>query len=88
MNIGPRSEIWTMHPDREDFGTSRHWSRTIGDNRYSFTVANMPNGELRLAVSVYNGYGDDGTEWGRKTGMKFGCAWTEIHSLTFPPSAR
>lgn len=84
---GPRGEITTSSSNKPRFGSTRRWSRTIGGARYSFTAVLMPNGERRYAVSKYNGYGDDGTEEGRAIGMRFGCAWTEVHFITVPAPA-
>jgi hypothetical protein len=44
----------------------------------------MPNGDRRYFVNRYNGYGDDGTEEGRKSGMRFGCAWPQVHAIIVP----
>jgi hypothetical protein len=80
-----RSEIYVTEPLREGNGTSRLWSRTIAGVAYSFTAVTMPDGERRYFVSRYNGYRDDGTEWGRTIGMQFGCAWTPVHSIIVKP---
>lgn len=83
--IGPRSDGYISEPTREGNGTGYHYSRTIYGVRYGFTAVSMPNGERRYFVTRYNGYGDDGTEWGRSSGMRFGCAWTPVHSITRYP---
>lgn len=80
--ISPRTTGYVMEPIRKGDGTSFTYTRNIYGTAYSFTAVAMPNGERRYFVSRYNGYGDDGTEWGRQSGMRFGCAWTPIHSLT------
>lgn len=82
--LGERTPLRTTMPDRAGNGVSRRWSRTIGAHRYSFTVVNMPSGELRLFAEVYNGYGDNGTPESREIGMRFGCAWTPVHSIILP----
>lgn len=84
--MNARTEVITRQPSRPGNGVSRVWRRTIGANVYAFTVVNMPDGELRLFAQVYNGYGDDGTEFGRTTGMRFGCAWSRVHDITLSPS--
>lgn len=85
MPIGVRGPVHESEPDRPDNGKARRWRRTINGTPYGFTVVNMPDGELRLIVRKYNGYGDDGTEEGRARGMRFGCAWSQVHWITLRP---
>lgn len=80
--ISPRTNGYVHQPTRAHDGWSFRYSRTIYGTPYSFTVVTMPNGERRYAVDRYNGYGDNGTAWGRKIGMQFGCAWTPVHFIT------
>jgi len=81
MAIGARGEVGTYEPDREGSGRSRMWRRDINDTPYQFTVVNMPDGEIRLFVSRYNGYGD-GSAMDRDSAMRFACAWTRVHAIT------
>lgn len=75
---GPRSDVVDHAPIREGNGSTRTWSRTLRGVPHSFTAVMMPSGERRYAVDRYNGYGDDGTAEGRRSGMRFGCAWTPV----------
>jgi hypothetical protein len=84
---GPRSSITEHAPTREGNGSTRTWTRTLRGVPHSFTAVTMPNGERRYAVSRYNGYGDDGTEAGRRSGMRFGCAWSVVAFWTVRPPA-
>lgn len=71
MPIGQRGEVDTTMGDGAH-GTSRRWRRAINGRTYSFTVVNMPNGDLRMFVRHYNGYAG---------GMSFQCAWTLDKSI-------
>lgn len=81
MVIGKRGGIFQSNQRGTGHGTSWSWSRTINGKPYSFTFVIMPNGELRWFVEAYNGYGDDGTDWGRAQGMRFGCAWSPVKTI-------
>lgn len=59
---------------REGHGDSRSWTRLLNGKLYSFNVVNMPNGEVRWFVSIYNGY---------IGGPKFACAWSRVRQWTF-----
>jgi hypothetical protein len=94
MPIGPRG---TVHftPGMDGHGSSRTFRRTINGRHFSFNVVNMPNGDVRLFVSVYNGYGDrDVALFGMtqaeadERGMRWGCAWTHLHSITIKAPVR
>lgn len=87
MDTQPRSEIGTRAPSSPEHGTTRVWDRIIGGAHFAFTAVTMPNGELRYFVKRYNGYGDDGTEWGVTSGKRFSCAWTLVHSIIVKPAA-
>lgn len=82
--VGERSDIRVTMPDREGNGVGRRWGRVINGTPYAFTAVVMPSGERRYYAEKYNGYGDDGTVDGRMSGMRFGCAWSPAHDITFP----
>lgn len=88
MHVGTRSEGYTHTPDRAGFGTSRHWSRDIGDWRYSFTLVDMPDGEVRWFVQRYDTpiseYGSDGVPV--ESRMRFGCYWHPHREWIFKAS--
>jgi hypothetical protein len=69
-----RSEVQINAPSREGNGTSHVWSRTIDGQLFSFTLVNMPNGEIRWFVSRFNGY---------VGGPRWGCAWTPHREWIF-----
>jgi hypothetical protein len=75
--MGKRGDIYAPEP-QAGWGRSRSWRRTIGDNDYTFNVVNMPDGELRLFVSKYNGYL---AEYNKFQGMQYSCAWSPVHSI-------
>lgn len=89
QTTGPRSEV-RSHVEPADVRhpsgpvTVRSWTRVIGGVQHSFRAIEMPNGERRYVANRYNGYGDDGTEAGRTSGMRFGCAWSQIAFWTVP----
>lgn len=94
MPIGPRG---TVHftPGFDGHGSSRTFRRTINGRHFSFNVVNMPNGDVRLFVKVYNGYGDRDVKLFGMTqaeaderGMQWGCAWTHLHSITIKAPVR
>lgn len=92
--LGERSTVHLNEADRPGWGTSRTWRRTINGKHYSFTVVNMPDGELRMTVRLYNGYGnDDVTLFGMsqaeadERGMRWACAWNLVKSITIKPPA-
>jgi hypothetical protein len=74
--FGPRSAVIDHEPIGQGFGSYRTWSRTIGQNRYSFTLVTMPNGEIRYAVRKFNSY---------VGGPGFDCAWDRVHFFTIKP---
>jgi len=78
---GPRSAVrgaWQPQPGGTERNTHvRTWSRVLSGVPHHFTAILMPNGDRRYAVDRYNGYGDDGSEAGRTSGMRFGCAWSQ-----------
>lgn len=82
MSIGKSSIIHTS--ENSNGSVTRRWTREINGTPFSFTVVNMPDGELRLIVKYYNGYGED-TEVGREVGMKFSCAWDQYKWITIKP---
>lgn len=86
MVIGPRSPIRRYVPTNPTRGTSRTWMRTINGTPHAFVAVSMPDGERRYSVRRYNGYCDDGTPEGRKSGMRFGCAWSPVHFVTVAPA--
>lgn len=69
VTFGLRSEVRYTPPTRSGLGDSRRWRREINGQLYSFTVVRMPNGDVRLIVSKFNGY-CGGPSWG--------CAW-DLH---------
>jgi hypothetical protein len=80
-STGTRSPVIRYGALREGSGAVRVWVRTIAGVPYRFTAVLMPDGERRYVVNRYNGYGDDGTEGGRETGMRFDCAWNRVHFI-------
>jgi hypothetical protein len=73
FTVGPRGEVHTYTPWQEGHGTSRSWRRTINGARFTFTVVNMPDGEVRWFVDRFNGYcGGEG----------WACAWNRVRSWT------
>lgn len=80
-----RSSVRVMAPDRPGFGTSRHWRRTIGEWVYSFTLVDMPDGEVRWFVRRYDRpvsqHGTDG--FPEKNRMQFDCYWNLHRQWTF-----
>jgi hypothetical protein len=85
-DTGPRSTITDHQPNRPGNGSSRTWSRVLRGVPHRFTAVTMPDGERRYFADRYNGYGDDGTDRGRESGMRFGCAWSRVASWIIPPS--
>lgn len=65
-------------PRRPGDGTSWYLRHTNPRGTYDLTRVEMPDGQLRLYASRYNGYGDDGTAEGQRAGMRFGCAWSPV----------
>jgi hypothetical protein len=93
MPIGERDPVNTT-AGNDDHGDLRTWRRTINGKHYSFNVVNMPDGELRLFASVYNGYGDKDVQLFGMTqaeaderGMQWGCAWDRVHAITIKSPA-
>lgn len=90
MNVGPRSKGYTLRPSRPDFGTSRAWARNIGDWRYSFTLVNMPSGEVRWFVRRYDTpisqWADRASYTNEEARMKFDCYWHPYRTWTFKPT--
>lgn len=94
MPIGPRTTVHLTEAPRNGWGCSRTFRRTINGKHYSFTVVNMPKGELRLTVRVYNGYGDSHVEIDGATqaeadelGMQWACAWDHIKNIVIKAPA-
>lgn len=90
MRVGARGTIHESKADRPGNGDSRQWSRNIGDWRYSFTLVNMPNGEVRWSVSRYD---TPISEWthrasytNEQTRLMFGCYWHPYRKWTFKPT--
>jgi len=78
QDTGPRSPVIDHEPDRPGNGSTRTWSRVLRGVPHGFTAVTMPDGERRYFASRYNGYGDDGTDAGRESGMRYGCAWSRV----------
>jgi hypothetical protein len=90
MHVGTRSTGYMMEPTRPGDGTSRSWSRDIGDYRYSFTLVNMPSGEVRWFVSRYDKpisqYEQEGSVTPESLRMRFGAYWHPYREWTFKPT--
>lgn len=84
VEMGARSDVHTYNPDRDGNGVSRMWRRTINGKDFAFTVVNMPDGELRLFVRIYNGYGAGSMDIARS--QQFGCAWSPYKSIIIRPA--
>jgi hypothetical protein len=91
MPIEARKEVFERPGGKDGEGRVRTWGRTINGRHFAFNVVNMPNGDLRLFVRVYNGYADSDVELlgisqaeADERGMKWGCAWTLLHSIILP----
>jgi hypothetical protein len=87
MRVGIRSDVYTMKPTSEGNGTSRAWKRQLGHWLFSFTLVNMPNGEIRWFVRRYDTRVELwSTEAEETLRMRFGCYWHPYREWTFKPT--
>jgi hypothetical protein len=90
MRVGARGAVHESKADRPGNGDSRRWSRNIGDWRYSFTLVNMPSGEIRWFVTRYDTpiskWADRASYTNEQARLKFGCYWHPYREWTFKPT--
>lgn len=82
MKITRRARFGAQLPSAPGQGTTFEYRREINGTPYDFTFVVMPDGERRYFVHRYNGYLQD---LNRAQGMKFACAWTQVHAIIVPP---
>lgn len=82
MKITRRTLFSAQLPGAPSNGTTFGYRREINGTPYDFTFVVMPDGERRYFVRRYNGYLQD---LNREQGMKFACAWTQVHAIIVPP---
>jgi hypothetical protein len=87
VEIGTRSKPYVSGPSRPGDGTSRSWKRQLGHWLYSFTLVNMPDGEVRWFVRRYDTRVELWTTKAEETRrMRFGCYWHPYREWTFKPT--